>query len=144
MRPVRASLAVAGTLLLAYGGWLLFHRLQWTPEFLLQTGAWLVAGPPLHDAVVAPIVTVVGLLLARRLPRPWRAAVSAGLITTGVLVLVGIPLLTRPRPAPLNPGLDDRDYLPGLLLYVGVLWALIIAGTALYAVALRGRQRRQG
>jgi hypothetical protein len=94
--------------------------------------------------MVAPIVTVVGLLLARRLPRPWRAAVSAGLITTGVLFLVGIPLLTRPRPAPPNPGLDDRDYLPGLLLYVGVLWALIIAGTALYAVALRGRQRRQG
>jgi hypothetical protein len=88
------------------------------------------------------VTAFAGALLARRLPWPWRTTVVAGLVSTGVLLLVGIPLLTRPMPAAPNPGLDDRDYLPGLLLYLAVLWVLLLGATAGYTGLARLRRRR--
>lgn len=137
----RVALAVTGTAVLGYGAWLVLRGLKWTPDFLLSLGAWFVTGPPLHDLVVAPLVALTGLLVARLLPRPWRTMVVVGLFATATLLLVGIPLLTRPSAAPPNPGLDDRDYLPGLLAYLAVMWVLLIAGTTVIALRRRRRDR---
>ncbi|BCJ70067.1 hypothetical protein [Polymorphospora rubra] len=139
---VRVALAAAGTAVMGYGGWLLVREVEWTPAVLLSLAAWLVTGPPAHDLLLAPLVAVTGVLVARLLPRPWRTMVVVGLFATGTLLLVGTPLLTRPSPAPPNPGLDDRNYLPGLLAYLGVLWAVLFAVTATVALRRRRRARR--
>lgn len=142
MLPVRVLLGAVGAGVLGYGAWLLWAQVTWEADFVLPLGGWLVAGPILHDWVLTPLTTLGGLLLARTLPRPWRTTVVAGLVTTGVLLLVGIPLLTRPMPAAPNPGLDDRDYLPGLLLYLAVFWVLLLGATAGYVAAVAQRRRR--
>jgi hypothetical protein len=134
MMPARLLFGVVGTVALGYGSWLLWGQVQWQPGFLLSLGGWLVAGPLLHDWLLVPVTALTAALLARTLPRPWRTTVVAGLVATGVLILVGVPVLTRPMPAPPNPGLDDRDYLPGLLLFIAVLWALLLGATAGYAM----------
>ncbi|MGN9908921.1 hypothetical protein ACTMTJ_15365 [Phytohabitans sp. LJ34] len=134
MRATRFLLAAAGFALAAYGAWLLRPQLPyaWT---------WLVAGPVLHDAVVAPLVGLTGLALARLLPgRTWRRWVAAGLAVTGTLLLIATPLVWRPHRAPPNPGLQDRDYVRGLAIWLAVLWACVLLGAA--ASRLRARRAR--
>lgn len=124
MRTVRALLILGGIATAAYGGWLL------RPD-LATTAAWLIAGPILHDAAVAPLVGLTGLLLGRLLPdRTVRSWVTAGLAVTATLMLIAIPLLWRPHRAAPNPGLQDRDYLTGLAVWFGVLWTAVLLGAA--------------
>jgi hypothetical protein len=131
MRALRVLLGAAGTGLMAYGGWLVLRQVQWTVPYLRSWLTWLALGPVLHDVVVAPAVMLIGLLAARLLRPPWRGAALAGLATTGVLLLIAVPLLWRPTAAPPNPGSQDRAYLPGLAVFLGVLWAALLAGAAL-------------
>jgi hypothetical protein len=124
VRPTRPLLVAAGSATAGYGLWLL------RPELPAAT-AWLLAGPVLHDALVAPVVGLAGLALGRVLPhRTWRPWISAGLAITGMLVLIAVPLILRPDPAPPNPGLQDRDYATGLAVWLAGLWTGILAGAA--------------
>ncbi|TQM81286.1 hypothetical protein FHX81_3650 [Saccharothrix saharensis] len=91
---------------------------------------WFVAGPVVHDVLLAPLVAGAGLLVARWVPKPWRAAVLVGGTLTGVLVLLAVPLLWRPFAGSPNPGLLDRDYPVGLLVAVAVVWAAVLVVTA--------------
>jgi uncharacterized membrane protein YphA (DoxX/SURF4 family) len=132
MRTIRILLLAAGTALAGYGGWLLWPQLPYA-------AGWLIAGPVLHDALAAPLVGLAGLALGRVLPdRVWRRWVAAGLAITATLLLIAVPLVWRPHPAPPNPGLQDRDYTAGLAIWLTALWAGVLAG----AVVSRWRERR--
>lgn len=147
MRTTRILLFVLGVAAVAYGGWSL------RPEFGSAL-PWLVAGPLLHDVLVAPLVGLVGLALARLVPhRRRRRWLTAGLVASATLLLVAVPLLWRPAAAPPNPGLQDRDYLAGLTVWLTVLWVVVavavLAGPRLRRAvpgrlrrAVRGRTRR--
>lgn len=123
----RTLLAIAGAAALAWGGYLV-------AEFALapdawQAALWFLGGPLVHDAVVAPIVGAIGLLIATRLPAHWRTPVTAGVVATGVLVVLAVPLLWGPLGVPENPGLHDRDYGLGLAAALCVVWLLaVVAG----------------
>jgi hypothetical protein len=135
VKAVRLLLAGAGIGLAAYGGWLLVPQLPYAVT-------WLVAGPILHDAVVAPLVGLTGLALGRVLPgRAGRRWVAAGLAVTATLLLIAIPLLWRPHPAPPNPGLQDRDYPAELAAWLAVLWAGILLGATASHLRRRHRSR---
>lgn len=97
---------------------------------------WFVAGPIVHDVLLAPLFAGLGLLIARWVPQPRRAAVRVGGTFTGVLVLLAVPLLWRPFAGGPNPGLVDRDYWTGLLVAVGVVWLGVLVTT------LAGRRKR--
>lgn len=140
MRVLRVLLVAAGAGLLGYGGWLLLHQLRWTPEYLISLGLWFGAGPVLHELLVGPVVALLGLLVARALPRPWRTTIAAGMVATGVLLLVGIPVMTRPAAGPPNPGLHDRAHLPGLLAFLAAMWGVLLAATVLHVA----RDQRRG
>ncbi|ASW53907.1 hypothetical protein [Plantactinospora sp. KBS50] len=102
-------------------------------------GGWLLAGPVLHDAVLAPLAGLAGLALARLVPRPAvRWWLRGGLVVTGTLLLVALPLVWRPAAAPPNPGLQDRDYLHGLAVWLAALWI----GVALAVAVARWPVRR--
>jgi hypothetical protein len=128
-------LVLLGTALSAYGLWLLWPNRA-------TTAAWLLGGPILHDAVVAPLVGLAGLLLVRILPdRAVRQWVAAGLAVSGTLLLIAVPLVWRPDRAPHYPGLNDRDYAPGLAIWLGATWAAVVLGAAV--TAARNRRARQ-
>lgn len=125
MRAARVLLVAVGGAVAAYGGWLLWPQLP-------AAALWLVAGPVLHDTVVAPLVGLTGLALGRALPnRVWRLWVLAGLAASATLLLIALPLVLRPSPAPPNPGLHDRDYLTGLAVWLASLWAGVLVGAVL-------------
>ncbi|MDQ7911241.1 hypothetical protein RB614_42805 [Phytohabitans sp. ZYX-F-186] len=133
MRTARTLLAATGAGLAGYGAWLLWPRLPtaWT---------WLVAGPLLHDLVVAPLVLLTGLAARRLVRHPtYRTWLVRALTVSAILLLIAVPLVWRPRPAPPNPGLQDRDYATGLAIWLAALWL----GALLGALAARRRDRRR-
>jgi hypothetical protein len=123
---MRWFLALTGLALLAYGAVLAWDFATSRTVNAVQGAAWFIGGPLVHDGLVAPVVGLVGLGLGRVLPAPWRAPVVAGLVLTGVLTLLGVPLLWRPFGGATNPGLHDRDYGTGLAIALGVVWAVVI------------------
>lgn len=119
---------------------------------LIVLGAWLVAAQPasgdvlvwlagalvVHDGLLAPLVLAVGLLIAGR---PERGLRRGALVIAGSVVLVTLPLLLRPGPAP-NPSALPLPYGRNL--------AIVLAAVAVGAVSLglvrrwRRSQRRTG
>lgn len=129
-----------GAALLGYGGWLLLGQVTRDPGQLGSLGAWFLAGPPVHDVLLAPVVAGGGLLVARTLPWPWRGTVAIGAVVSAALVLVAVPVLIRPAADAPDPGLHDRPYLTGLLIFLAVFWGLLLA-SALSRIA---RDQRRG
>lgn len=126
MRVARLLLLLAGASATAYGGWLLYPQLA-------TTWPWLLGGPLLHDALVAPLVGLAGLTLRRLVTdRVRRARLTAGLVMTAVLLMIAVPLTWRPAPAPPNPGLQDRAHALELGTWLAVLWTVttIFPGTS--------------
>ena len=66
---------------------------------------WLVGADLVHDLLIAPAVCIVGALVARLLPRPWRGPIRAGLVASAIVLAVGwAPLRGYGRTAvPDNP-----------------------------------------
>jgi hypothetical protein len=128
---MRWFLGLAGLALLGYGAVLAWEFASSRTVNAVQGAAWFVGGPLVHDGLVAPVVGLAGLGLTRVLPRPWHRPVTVGVVLTGVLVLLSVPLLWRPFGTSVNPGLHDRDYGGGLAIALGVVWGVvIIAGLA--------------
>jgi hypothetical protein len=124
---LRISFALVGLALLAYGAVLAWDFATGRSVNAVQGLAWFVGGPILHDAVLAPVVGVLGVLLTRYVPVAWRAPIAVGAVLSGVLTLLAIPLLWRPFGVATNPGLHDRDYGTGFAIALGVVWVCVLA-----------------
>jgi hypothetical protein len=128
MRTARVVLALTG---LAATVWGLVLAVRFALHSVRDGGSaigFFVGGPVVHDAVVAPVVGVVGLLVSRHVPEGWRTPVKVAAAMSGVLALLAVPALWRAHAGLPNPGLDDRDYGVGLLVALAVVWLLALAG----------------
>nr|WP_042190417.1 hypothetical protein [Kibdelosporangium sp. MJ126-NF4]CEL19327.1 hypothetical protein [Kibdelosporangium sp. MJ126-NF4]CTQ94874.1 hypothetical protein [Kibdelosporangium sp. MJ126-NF4] len=121
----RFLLGAVGLAMMAWGAVLAFEVPQ-----IVEFGAWFLAGPILHDFVLAPVVGLAGLAL--------RGPVKTGTVVSGILVLLAIPLLWQAQ-VPTNPGLHDRNYWLGLAISLGVVWLLVLGSV----VWKRLRQRHR-
>jgi hypothetical protein len=126
VKTARALLALPGLAALAWGVVLFAeYALPLRPD-VFGTAGWLVGGPVLNDAVVAPLTALLGVTLARLLPPPWKTPVVAATVITGVLAILAFPLLWRPYGTPPMPGLHDGDPALGLTLTVATVWLAAI------------------
>ncbi|WP_439383781.1 hypothetical protein [Amycolatopsis lexingtonensis] len=107
---------------------------------VIATATWIVGGPIFNDGVIAPLTAVLGIVLSRIVPSPWKAPVVAGTVITGVLAIVAFPLLWRPYGTPPMPGLHDGDPGLGLALTVAAVWLVVIV-TGLTVRITRTRSR---
>lgn len=133
---IRGVLGALGAGLGLYGAWLLYDRQDL--DQLTNLGTWLVVGVIVHDALVSAVVVVVGLLVARALPRPARAPAAVGAVVLGSVTMLAIPVLGRFGARFDNPSLLDRDYLAG---WAG--FAAVVGVTVVMAAVVRGRQARE-
>lgn len=132
---MRRLLFVPGAVLIAWGGYGLFttdrhpRPLRWLTFF--------VGANVLTDLVVAPVVIVLGLLVARLVGARLRPYVISGLVISGVVLLVGLPLARGYGLRGDNPSILPLDYTRGLVITLAAVWA----GVTVVAVVREGRRR---
>ena len=114
--------AAAGWAVIAWGLRGVFqHSLDTRPANLAR---FVVGGALLHDLIVAPLVIVAGVLLARAVPGRARAVVQGALAISGIVALFSYPLVRAYGLAANNPTSLPRNYTAGLLIVLGVVWAV--------------------
>jgi hypothetical protein len=132
----RLLLALVGTAVAAYGGFLLAAE---DGEQILSALVWLLGGALVHDLLLVPVTLVVVALLGRLLPASWRAPAGLAFVVLATVTVVAIPFLGRFGALPDNPTLLNRDYTTGYLVLVGVVLGTVVAGALLRSARRRGR-----
>jgi hypothetical protein len=138
MRAARALLGTAGVVMVLVGAYHLYDISTRGASRVVSIAVWTVGGVAVHDAVIAPLVVLVGVLLVPRLPSWARAPVTAGLIVLLSVTLLAIPVIGRFGERPDVPSLLDRPY--------GLLWlvfALVVTLAVAVACLLRRRTTHQ-
>jgi hypothetical protein len=138
VKTARALLALPGLAALAWGVVLFVEYAFPLRPDVIGTVGWIVGGPLLNDGVVAPLTAVLGVILARVLPPPWRVPVVTGTVVTGVLLVLAFPLLWRPYGTPPMPGLHDGNPALGLALTLAVVWLAVFLTALVPRVVHRG------
>ena len=136
MRALRFSLGGVGVVLALVGVW---HLLGNGFADLAATVAWLVGGVVAHDALIAPLVVLLGVGLLPRLPSWGRGPAVAGFVVLLTVSLTAVPVRGRVGANPDDPGLLPRPY--------GVLWlgfALVVVAAVVGASVLRRRRSGKG
>ena len=100
------------------------HRLDTRPANLAR---FVVGGALLHDLLVAPVVIMLGVAVARAVPAAARAAVQAGLAVTAIVALFSYPLVRAYGLAAHNPTSLPHNYARNLLVVLGLVWAVTAA-----------------
>jgi hypothetical protein len=136
MRAVRLALGATGVVLVLVGVW---HLLGRGPADLVATLVWLAGGVVAHDAVIAPVVVLLGVALLPRLPVWSRGPAVAGFVVLLTVTLAAVPVLGRFGAKPDDPWLLPRPY--------GALWlafALVVVAVVVGASVLRRRRTGKG
>ncbi|MFI1769999.1 hypothetical protein ACH41H_49770 [Streptomyces sp. NPDC020800] len=130
VKVLRLLAGAAGLALMGVGASLLLD----VPD-LMGVLEWLGGAVVLHDALIAPLVLLVGLVLVRS---GVRGPVRGALLVAGALTAVALPVLLRPGPRA-NSTVLPLDYPRNwLLTMVGVATV-----TALLVVAKEVRRSRR-
>ncbi|HEX2048413.1 MAG TPA: hypothetical protein VHF27_11640 [Acidimicrobiales bacterium] len=110
------------------------HSVDTRPADLAR---FVLGGAVLHDVVVAPLVILAGVAVARSVPRRARAATQTALVVTGIVALFSYPLVRGYGLAADNPSSLPHNYARNLLIVLGLVWA-----SAAVAVLVRWRVKR--
>lgn len=135
----RVVLAVLGVVIGVYGAVLLWEN---PPVILVRIVVWALIAVVVHDLVFAPVCAALGWSGRRVLAPRWQTPVALAALCSVVLVLLAIPVYSKPGMRPDNPTVLDRDYVRGLWWSLVVVWLCVPAHVALKA-RLAGGSRRQ-
>lgn len=116
----RLALGAFGVAIAVGGAWLLVTSLG--RDALLSVGAWLVGPPVVMDALVVPFVGLTGYVVSRLVRPRWRVAVGGCSALSGLVLLIGLPFISRAGARPDNPSLLDRPYAAGGAVLLAVIW----------------------
>ena len=131
MKALRLLLGATGVVLIVVG--VVFLSADSFGD-LVGVGAWLAGGVVAHDAVIAPLVIVVGALGVPLLPSAFRAPVVVGLVVLMTVTLMAVPVIGRFGAKADDHGLLNRPYV--------ALW-LVFAALVVVAVLIASWVRRR-
>ena len=134
MPAIRALLMAAGVALGIYGAVLLLDN---PTHIIIRIAVWAGVGVLLHDAVFAPACVALGFAGRRILPRSWWSPIMVAALCSVVLMLLAIPVYSKPGLEPDNPTVLDRDYHWGLWVSLAIVWGaalLILLGKHLLPI----------
>ncbi|MGB2919898.1 MAG: hypothetical protein WA944_07955 [Mycobacterium sp.] len=131
MSALRVLLVVAGIAVGAYGAVLVW---DFSPTVLVRIAVWVAVAVVVHDFVFAPLCAAVGLTGRSLIPVRWQAPAAVAALCSVVLVVLAIPVYSKPGARPDNPTVLDRDYALGLWIMIAAVWVCV---PLYYAVARR-------
>lgn len=89
------------------------------------TALYYAGGAVAHDLVIVPAAILVGLVVRAVVPLAYRPTVRGGLIVSGVVGLVALPLVLGKGRESDNPSHVPLPYTRNLLLILAVVWAVV-------------------
>ncbi len=113
---------VVGLPMMAWGVYALAIHRAASPT--ASVARFFIGGDVIHDAIVAPIAALVGVLVLRRVPTSARAQTRAALFTTAIVVAIawpGIRAYGRMR-APDNASVQPLNYATAVATVVVIVW----------------------
>ena len=127
--------AAVGWLIIGYGvRGLLHHHVDTRPANLAR---FAVGGALVHDLVLAPAVTLLGVAVTRVVPASIRAVVQGAMIVSGMLMLFAWPLVRGYAHVLHNPSSLPHNYTANLAVALAGVWSV----AAVLAVLSWRRQR---
>ena len=132
MRAVRGLLVVAGV---GFGLWGLWLMRDFTREQLTSEAFWLAGGVVLHDAVLAPVVVLLGYAAARVLPAHFRSSSATAFLVWGTLTIAFLPVLSGQGGKAGNDTILGKPYVLSWIVLT-----LVLVGYAVVAALWRRRQ----
>jgi len=136
----RSTNAVRGLLIAAgvgFGLWGLWLMRDFTREQLTSEGFWLVGGVVLHDAILAPVVVVIGFVASRLLPGHFRRSTATAFLIWGTLTVAFLPTLSGQGGKAGNDTILGKPYV-----LTWIVMTLLLAGYAVGGALLRRRRAR--
>lgn len=122
-QPLFWVAAALGWAVMAYGVRGLFqHAGRTNPPVFAK---WFLGSALVHDLAVAPLVFLIAVTVVRRVPARFRSLVQAGLVVTGLVMIATFPIVAKFGERPDNPTLLPNNYVVGLALVLGGVWAVI-------------------
>ena len=134
MRATRGLLILVGV---ACGLWGLWLMRDFTGEQLRSTGIWFVVGAIVHDAVLAPVVVILGVVAARTLPGHFRASTAIAFLVWATLTVGFFPVLSGEGGKAGNDTILGRPYV-----LTWLVTTLLLVGFAIGAALRRHRRVR--
>ncbi|NEM90758.1 hypothetical protein [Galbitalea soli] len=138
----RLALVLLGLALLATGALALVAGVA--PKHWPGILAWFAGAIVVHDALIAPAVFLVTLLLRRvgaRLPAAVVAIVQGALVIGGIVSLVVVPEIIKRSIGTLSSSILPLDYGVNLAVFLGVLAAVTAIVAVGYARLFASRQK---
>jgi type IV secretory pathway VirB3-like protein len=137
VRAWRIILAAAGIGLALFGAFRMVTEVPF--RSLLFIGIWMVAALIIHDGILSPLVVTVGWLVRRLVPDRARRFLQVGLIVSGLVTVIAIPMIYLRGSQPAVKAMLLRNYGANLTLIIGTVAVVTLA---LYAVRVaRDRPR---
>ena len=131
MRLVRALLLLTGV---GFGLWGVWLMRDFTSEQLISMGTWLAGGVILHDAVIAPLTVLLGIVAARLLPGHTRSVAAIAFLVWATLTVTFVNVLSGQGGKPDNDTVLHRPY--------GLSWIILTTVIVVAAVSAVRRHPR--
>jgi len=130
----RILLGFSGVAAIGWGFWLLSDDglERWRSQ-----AVWIVGGVLAHDAVIAPLVVVLGVIAARSWRPSVRGAMAVGFIVWATVSAAVANVLLPVGGRPDNPSLMNRPYVLAWVVFTLV----VLAATAIAAARGRAKAR---
>lgn len=129
MKAARIIFAAVGILLALFGVFRLLTEIP--PASLLLLALWLIGAIIIHDGILAPTVATSGWALRRWVPDRGRRFLQIGLIITGLITIIALPMIYLRGSQPEVKSILLRNYGANLTLIIGIVAVITLA---LYAV----------
>lgn len=100
---------------------------------------FFLGGVIIHDLIFLPLIAVLVAVGLRWLPARYRSYAQAGLLMSGSLTLVALPVVLRYGRRPDDPSTLPLPYGRNLLIVLAVLW-----GGVVVTAVVNNRRRRDG
>ena len=125
--------AAAGWAVIAYGLRGIFqHSLDTRPA---QLARFVVGGALLHDLLVAPLVILAGVAVARAAHGRARPVVQAALVVSAIVTLFSYPVVRAYGLATNNPTSLPHNYARNLLVVLAAVWVAAAGAIAVRRAA---------